>query len=141
MALISLSSFHQDQLLYPFDHAIHSFSIKLTPSQLSGIEKHPAHRANKSPLAKLFTTHTTELLGLKRKSGIWHSSSFGKDIIIARFLGTVLLQNFGEQYQHPLLLSKDQAIADGVDIMTSSLGYPENLGSQQWVLALFIEVL
>ncbi|KAG5543494.1 hypothetical protein RHGRI_016279 [Rhododendron griersonianum] len=48
----SLSSFHQDQLLYPYDHAIHGFSINLTPSQLSEIEKHPAHHANnRSPSA------------------------------------------------------------------------------------------
>lgn len=81
--LTSLSSFQEDQLLYSYDRVIHGFSIRLTPSQLSEIEKHPAHRATQQEsFGKLFTTHTTKFLGLKHKSGIWPAASYGKDVII-----------------------------------------------------------
>ncbi|KAF7143914.1 hypothetical protein RHSIM_Rhsim05G0083400 [Rhododendron simsii] len=81
--LTSLSSFHEDQLLYSYDHVIHGFSTRFTPSQLSEIEKQPAHRATQQEsFGKLFTTHTTKFLGLKHKSGIWPAASYGKDVII-----------------------------------------------------------
>lgn len=81
--LTSLSSFHEDQLLYSYDHVIHGFSIRLTSSQLSEVEKHPAHLATQQEsFGKLFTTHTSEFLGLKHESGLWPDSSFGKDVII-----------------------------------------------------------
>ncbi|XP_058201319.1 subtilisin-like protease SBT3 [Rhododendron vialii] len=81
--LTSLSSFHEDQLLYSYDHVIHGFSVRLTPSQLSEIEKHPAHSATQhDSFGKLYTTHTPKFLGLKHKRGIWSASSCGKDVII-----------------------------------------------------------
>ncbi|CAL5383750.1 unnamed protein product [Camellia sinensis] len=84
--LKSLSSFpadHEDKLLYSYDHVMHGFSARLTPSQLSELEKSPAHRATyEESFGKLFTTHTTKFLGLKSRTGIWPASSFGKDVII-----------------------------------------------------------
>ncbi|OWM80710.1 hypothetical protein CDL15_Pgr006740 [Punica granatum] len=47
------------------------------------MEKSPAHLDTyKDSFRKLHTTNTTEFLGLKRISGIWQASSYGKDVII-----------------------------------------------------------
>ncbi|KAF8410080.1 hypothetical protein HHK36_002602 [Tetracentron sinense] len=85
--LASLSPYHslsdKEMLLYSYNHVMHGFSARLTPSQLSELEKLPAHRATyRESFGKLFTTHTTKFLGLKRNSGIWPTASFGKDVII-----------------------------------------------------------
>lgn len=72
-----------DNLLYSYNHVMHGFSAQLTKSQLSHIETSSAHVATyKESFGKLYTTHSTKFLGLKRNSGIWPKSSFGKDVII-----------------------------------------------------------
>ncbi|KAF9588807.1 hypothetical protein IFM89_016167 [Coptis chinensis] len=85
--LASLSSSHatykEDTLLYSYNHVMHGFSARLTPSQLSELEKLPAHRATyRESYGELFTTHTPKFLGLKHSSGIWPAASYGKDVII-----------------------------------------------------------
>ncbi|KAF6143985.1 hypothetical protein GIB67_017593 [Kingdonia uniflora] len=73
----------EEKLLYAYNHVMHGFSARLTPSELSNLEKLPAHRATyPESFAKPFTTHTTSFLGLKRGSGIWPAASYGKDVII-----------------------------------------------------------
>ncbi|KAL5714295.1 hypothetical protein ACHQM5_016276 [Ranunculus cassubicifolius] len=72
-----------DTLLYSYNHVMHGFSARLTPFQLSKLEKHPAHRAtNRESYGRLFTTRTPKFLGLKHDSGLWPASSYGKDVII-----------------------------------------------------------
>ncbi|RWR96129.1 subtilisin-like protein protease SBT1.7 [Cinnamomum micranthum f. kanehirae] len=69
-------------LLYSYSQVMHGFSASLTATQLSKLEKLPAHRATyHKSFGKLFTTHTPST--------------------------------------HQAM---DQAIADGVDIMSLSLG-------------------
>ncbi|PIA33645.1 hypothetical protein AQUCO_04000007v1 [Aquilegia coerulea] len=85
--LASLSSsdtiYDEKTLLYSYNHAMHGFSARLTPSQLSELEKLQAHRATyPESYGKLFTTHTPKFLGLKHSSGIWPTASYGKDVII-----------------------------------------------------------
>ncbi|KAL6982918.1 hypothetical protein U1Q18_016312 [Sarracenia purpurea var. burkii] len=84
--LNSLSSFpteNEEKLLYSYNHVMHGFSARLTPSQLSELEKSPAHRATyQESFGKLHTTHTPKFLGLKGKTGLWPASSYGKDVII-----------------------------------------------------------
>ncbi|OVA15840.1 Peptidase S8/S53 domain [Macleaya cordata] len=85
--LASLSTTHatsdEETLLYSYNHVMHGFSARLTPSQLSNLEKLPAHRAtHRESFGKLFTTHTTKFLGLKHNSGLWPNASYGRDIII-----------------------------------------------------------
>uniref|UniRef100_A0A5B6ZMU9 Putative subtilisin-like protease n=1 Tax=Davidia involucrata TaxID=16924 RepID=A0A5B6ZMU9_DAVIN len=84
--LKSLSSFPVDDkelLLYSYSHVMHGFSARLTPSQLAELEENPAHCATyQESFGKLFTTHTTKFLGLKRSSGIWPTASYGKGVII-----------------------------------------------------------
>ncbi|KAK9270766.1 hypothetical protein L1049_026349 [Liquidambar formosana] len=82
-SLASSPTNNKEMLLYSYSHVMHGFSARLTPSQLSELEKSPAHHATyQESFGKLFTTHTTKFLGLKRKSGIWPAASFGEDVII-----------------------------------------------------------
>ncbi|XP_058079067.1 subtilisin-like protease SBT3 [Magnolia sinica] len=73
----------EEMLLYSYSHVMHGFSARLSPSQLSELEKLPAHRATYGEsYGKLFTTHTPTYLGLRHRSGIWPASSYGQDVII-----------------------------------------------------------
>ncbi|OMO74669.1 hypothetical protein COLO4_26542 [Corchorus olitorius] len=73
----------ENMLLYSYNHVMHGFSARLTPSQVSEIKKSPAHIATREEASgKLFTTHTPEFLGLRHSSGLWNLSSFGEGVII-----------------------------------------------------------
>ncbi|KAJ0085207.1 hypothetical protein Patl1_08922 [Pistacia atlantica] len=70
-------------LLYSYNHAIHGFSARLTPSQLSEVEKSPAHlKTYPESFGKLFTTHSPKFLGLNGNSGLWPAASYGAGVII-----------------------------------------------------------
>ncbi|KAK6245224.1 hypothetical protein SCA6_008314 [Theobroma cacao] len=76
----------EEKLLYSYNHIIHGFSARLTSSQLSEIEKSPAHLATyQESLGKLFTTHSPEFLGLEHNSGLWPAASYGEGVIIGVF--------------------------------------------------------
>ncbi|KAF5955575.1 hypothetical protein HYC85_008431 [Camellia sinensis] len=73
----------EEKLLYTYNHVMHGFSARLTPSQLFELEKSPAHRATyQESFGKLLTTHNPKFLGLKHKTGVWPASSYGKNVII-----------------------------------------------------------
>uniref|UniRef100_A0A2N9EVE5 Inhibitor I9 domain-containing protein n=1 Tax=Fagus sylvatica TaxID=28930 RepID=A0A2N9EVE5_FAGSY len=84
--LKSLSSSPADEeelLLYSYNHVMHGFSARLTPSQLSEIQNSSAHIVTyPDSFGKLLTTYTPKLLGLKRHSGIWPAASYGEDVIV-----------------------------------------------------------
>ncbi|XP_031267269.1 subtilisin-like protease SBT3 [Pistacia vera] len=72
-----------EMLLYSYNHVMHGFSARLTPSHLSELEKSPAHLATyPETFGKLFTTHTPKFLGLQHNSGIWPVASYGEGVII-----------------------------------------------------------
>ncbi|GMP45306.1 hypothetical protein CsSME_00013881 [Camellia sinensis var. sinensis] len=49
----------EEKLLYTYNHVMHGFSARLTPSQLSKLEKSPAHHATyQESFGKLLTTRT-----------------------------------------------------------------------------------
>ncbi|KAK9946491.1 hypothetical protein M0R45_011955 [Rubus argutus] len=86
-SLMSASSpAEQDEnamLLYSYNHVMHGFSARLTASQLSELEKSPAHVATyPESFGKLFTTHSTKFLGLRQNTGLLRASSSGQDVII-----------------------------------------------------------
>ncbi|GMI91143.1 Subtilisin-like Serine protease 1.7 [Hibiscus trionum] len=73
----------KDMLLYSYNHVMHGFSARLTPSQASEIKKSPAHIAiHKEKSGKLFTTHSPQFMGLTHPSGLWNASSYGEGVII-----------------------------------------------------------
>ncbi|XVF36299.1 hypothetical protein REPUB_Repub19eG0046400 [Reevesia pubescens] len=73
----------EEMLLYSYNHIIHGFSARLTSSQLSEIEKSPAHLATyQESFGKLFTTYSPKFLGLKHNSGLWPAASYGEGVII-----------------------------------------------------------
>ncbi|KAL0007207.1 hypothetical protein SO802_008709 [Lithocarpus litseifolius] len=56
---------------------------RLTPSQLSEIEKSPAHLATyPESFGQLLTTYTPKFLGLQQNFGIWPAASYGEDVIV-----------------------------------------------------------
>ncbi|KAM1527336.1 hypothetical protein ACFXTI_016506 [Malus domestica] len=72
-----------EMLLYSYSHVMHGFSARLTPSQLSRLEKSPAHVATyPESFGKMFTTHSPKFLGLRQNLGLWPNASFGQDVII-----------------------------------------------------------
>lgn len=80
---VSYPADHNNMLLYSYNHVIHGFSARLTPSQLSEIEKSPAHLATyPESFGKLFTTHSPKFLGLNRNTGLWPSATYGQGVII-----------------------------------------------------------
>ncbi|KAM3685790.1 hypothetical protein ACJW31_11G145500 [Castanea mollissima] len=84
--LKSLSSSPADdkeQLLYSYNHVMHGFSARLTPSQLSEIEESPSHLATYlESFVKLMTTYSPKFLGLQENFGIWPTASYGEDVIV-----------------------------------------------------------
>ncbi|KAL0007203.1 hypothetical protein SO802_008705 [Lithocarpus litseifolius] len=84
--LKSLSSSPADDkelLLYSYNHAMHGFSARLTPSQLSEIEESPSHLATyPESFVKPMTTYSPKFLGLQENFGIWPAASYGEDVIV-----------------------------------------------------------
>ncbi|KAF5747009.1 subtilisin-like protease SBT1.7 [Tripterygium wilfordii] len=73
----------EELMLYSYNHAMHGFSARLTSSQLSEIQKSPAHVATyKESFGKLYTTHSSEFLGLRNDIGLWPNASYGEGVII-----------------------------------------------------------
>nr|XP_023917440.1 subtilisin-like protease SBT1.6 isoform X1 [Quercus suber]XP_023917441.1 subtilisin-like protease SBT1.6 isoform X2 [Quercus suber] len=76
----------QELLLYSYNHVMHGFSARLTPSQLSEVEKSPAHLATyPESFGKLLTTYSPKFLGLQQNVGIWPAASYGEDVIVGLF--------------------------------------------------------
>ncbi|MQM08733.1 hypothetical protein Taro_041588 [Colocasia esculenta] len=70
-------------LLYVYEHAIHGFSARLSPSQLSRLQRtHGFLSAYPDMPVKLDTTHTFEFLQLNPSSGLWPASNYGEGAII-----------------------------------------------------------
>ncbi|KAM4082095.1 hypothetical protein ACJW30_11G143700 [Castanea mollissima] len=85
--LKSLSSSPADDeeelLLYSYSHALHGFSARLTPTQLSEIQNSSAHVATyPESFGRLLTTHTPKFLGLQQNYGIWPTASYGEGVIV-----------------------------------------------------------
>ncbi|WCJ35447.1 Subtilisin-like protease [Euphorbia peplus] len=80
---LSHASNEEDQILYSYNHVMNGFSTRLTKSQLSEIEKSPAHLATyPESFGKLFTTYSPKFLGLNQEHGVWPNASFGEGVII-----------------------------------------------------------
>ncbi|KAM4072582.1 hypothetical protein ACB094_11G148700 [Castanea mollissima] len=84
--LKSLSSSPADDkelLLYSYNHVMHGFSARLTPSQLSEIEESPSHLATyPESFVKPMTTYSPRFLGLQENFGIWPAASYGESVIV-----------------------------------------------------------
>ncbi|KAK6256575.1 hypothetical protein QUC31_000034 [Theobroma cacao] len=150
-------------LLYSFNHVMHGFIAKLTPSQVSKIKKSPAHLAiHEESFVKLLTTHFPKFLGLRHSSAFQANNSkeadnsprdflghgrhtasiaagnhvpgasqFGYAKGIARgmapraHLAIYKVANSEDIAESDVLAAMGQAIADGVDIMSLSLGFEQ----------------
>ncbi|KDP41709.1 hypothetical protein JCGZ_16116 [Jatropha curcas] len=73
----------KERFLYSYNHVMHGFSARLTRSQISELEKSPAHLASyQESFGKLFSTYSPKFLGLKHKHGLWPAASYGEGVII-----------------------------------------------------------
>ncbi|GLU04246.1 hypothetical protein SLE2022_214050 [Rubroshorea leprosula] len=71
------------KFLYSYNHVMHGFSARLTPSQVAEIRESQAHLASQEEsIGKLVTTYSTTFLGLNHDSGLWPSASYGEGVII-----------------------------------------------------------
>ncbi|XP_058108621.1 subtilisin-like protease SBT1.4 [Magnolia sinica] len=74
---------HPTKILYTYDHAIHGFAARLTPSQAAALQDLPGILSVQSEqIHHLDTTHTPTFLGLADISGLWPNSDYADDIII-----------------------------------------------------------
>ncbi|MQM08730.1 hypothetical protein Taro_041585 [Colocasia esculenta] len=70
-------------LLHVYDHAIHGFSARLTPSQLSQVQRSRGFLSSYPDRpVRLDTTHTCEFLHLNPSSGLWPVSNYGEGVIV-----------------------------------------------------------
>ncbi|RZC91353.1 hypothetical protein C5167_027413 [Papaver somniferum] len=82
-AHLSLSSHPREVIVYTYNHAIHGFSARLTPSQASYIRSFPGIRSVlPQQIRQIQTTRTPSFLGLNPNSGLWPVSGYGSEIII-----------------------------------------------------------
>ncbi|KAF6159810.1 hypothetical protein GIB67_030068 [Kingdonia uniflora] len=71
------------KLLYTYNHAIHGFSVALSPEELETLQKTPGYVcAYPDRTLEVDTTHTTDFLSLNTVTGLWPASNYGKDVII-----------------------------------------------------------
>ncbi|KAL6010750.1 hypothetical protein ACLOJK_001192 [Asimina triloba] len=72
-----------DSIIYTYEHAIHGFSARLTPSQLQALQSaHGYLTAYRDMPVTVDTTHTSKFLHLNPDSGAWPASNYGEDVII-----------------------------------------------------------
>uniref|UniRef100_A0A2N9FUT2 Peptidase S8/S53 domain-containing protein n=1 Tax=Fagus sylvatica TaxID=28930 RepID=A0A2N9FUT2_FAGSY len=77
-SLLSSPADYKELLLYSYKHVMHGFIARLTYSQLTEIEKSPAHLAiYPESLGKLLTTYSPKFLGLQQNFSIWPAASYG----------------------------------------------------------------
>ncbi|RZC51798.1 hypothetical protein C5167_020225 [Papaver somniferum] len=69
--------------MYTYNHVIHGFAARLTPSQALHLRSFPGILSVlRQQNHKIQTTHTPSFLGLNSKSGLWPDSNYASDIII-----------------------------------------------------------
>ena len=82
-SLLSSPADDKKLLLYSYNHVMHGFSARLTPSQLSEIEESISHLATyPESFVKPMTTYSPRFLGLQENFGIWPAASYGEDVIV-----------------------------------------------------------
>ncbi|KAJ6740336.1 SUBTILISIN-LIKE PROTEASE SBT1.9 [Salix purpurea] len=113
--------------IYTYTSSVHGFSASLTQSELEALKKSPGYiSSTRDRQMKVHTTHTSEFLGLSPSSGAWPTANYGEDIIIggmaprARIAMYKAIWRYGA-YESDVLAAIDQAIQDGVDILSLSL--------------------
>ncbi|RZC91772.1 hypothetical protein C5167_027847 [Papaver somniferum] len=82
-SLSSSNSIHSAKLLYTYDHTLHGFAARITPSQASQLRKAPGIRTILSERVRhIRTTRSPGFLGLNQASGLWPNSGYAEDVVI-----------------------------------------------------------
>ncbi|RZC86042.1 hypothetical protein C5167_026722 [Papaver somniferum] len=82
-SLSSSNSIHSAKLLYTYDHTLHGFAARLTPTQASQLRKAPGIRTILPERDRhIRTTRSPGFLGLNQASGLWPNSGYAEDVVI-----------------------------------------------------------
>ncbi|RZC85414.1 hypothetical protein C5167_041597 [Papaver somniferum] len=80
---LSLLSHPREVIIYTYNHVIHGFAARLTPSQASYLRSFPGIVSIlPQQIHQIQTTRTPSFLGLNINSGLWPDSQYGSDIIV-----------------------------------------------------------
>ncbi|RZC85906.1 hypothetical protein C5167_026579 [Papaver somniferum] len=76
-------SSHPREILYTYNHVLHGFAARITPSQASHLGNLPGILSIlPEEIYQLETTRSPAFLGLSENYGLWPNSSYGEDVII-----------------------------------------------------------
>ncbi|KAJ0971734.1 hypothetical protein J5N97_019693 [Dioscorea zingiberensis] len=152
------------RLIYSYRHVISGFAAKLTSKELQAMEQKPGFvLATKDQKRTLGTTHAPEFLGLNQWNSVWRSSNEGEGVIIGIADSGIRhthdsFKDDGTMPDPPLkwrgccqgdhdvcsdsdiLAGIDQAIKDGVDVLSLSIDSPDDYHKDGVIKATFAAV-
>ncbi|OVA03786.1 Peptidase S8/S53 domain [Macleaya cordata] len=74
---------HPTKLLYTYDHTLHGFAARLTPTQAATLRKIPGIKSVvPERIRHIRTTRSPDFLGLNKVSGLWPNSDYADDVVI-----------------------------------------------------------
>ncbi|KAG6382866.1 hypothetical protein SASPL_157417 [Salvia splendens] len=120
-SLLNSATSAEAKLIYTYDHAFHGFNTVLSTDELRALKKSEGMvSASVSKAVTFDTTHSVNFLGLSTATGLCPAPHYGKDGVAPR--ARIAAYKTGSNDTETLACI-DQAVADGVHIISISLRY------------------